>query len=96
MSYAAVRTMEQCADIVVAHGYADKYQFVLSKNTGFESCRASKIVSKISTMFASSYIFSWAQFFPHQLIHSEPMFDASILLFRIYEDLRDYLICCQE
>lgn len=91
MSYAAVRVMQEFADIVLAYGQSDEYSFVFNRNTTVYNRRASKIISTVNSLFTSSYVFFWSHFVPERQLLYPPTFDARIVLYPSDKNLRDYL-----
>lgn len=91
MSYAAVRVMQEFADVVLAYGQSDEYSFVFNRNTTVYNRRASKILSVVNSLFTSSYVFSWSHFIPEKGLLYPPAFDARIVLYPTDKNLRDYL-----
>lgn len=91
MNYAAVKVMREFNEIVIAFGQSDEYSFVLHKSAEVYNRRASKILTCINSLFTSSYVFHWSEFFPNQSLLYPPCFDARIVLYPSDENLRDYL-----
>lgn len=91
MNYAAIKTMNEFNDIVIAFGESDEYSFVLHKSAQVYNRRTSKILSCINSLFTSSYVFHWPDFFPEKQLLYPPTFDARIVLYPTDENLRDYL-----
>lgn len=91
MSYAATKVMKEFNEIVVAFGQSDEYSFVLHKSAEVYNRRASKILSCINSLFTSSYVFHWPEFFTNKKLLYPPSFDARIVLYPSDENMRDYL-----
>lgn len=91
MSYAAVQVMKEFNEIVIAFGQSDEYSFVLHKSAEVYNRRASKILTCINSLFTSSYVFHWPNFFDDKKLLYPPSFDARIVLYPSDENLRDYL-----
>lgn len=91
MSYAAIQVMNEFNEIVIAFGQSDEYSFVLHKTAEVYSRRASKILTCINSLFTSSYVFNWSNFFDDKQLLYPPSFDARIVLYPSDENLRDYL-----
>ena len=51
----------------------------------------SKLVTNVVTLFSSSYVFYWNQFFPTQELLYPPMFDGRVVLYPSEKNLRDYM-----
>ena len=75
----------------VSYGQSDEYSFVFRPDTGVYSRRASKIVTNIVSLFASSYVFHWREFFPDKSLLSPPSFDGRAVLYPSISNMRDYL-----
>lgn len=91
MSYAASQVMKEFNEIVIAFGQSDEYSFVLHKTAEVYNRRASKILTCINSLFTSSYVFNWSNFFTDKQLLYPPSFDARIVLYPSDENLRDYL-----
>lgn len=91
MSYAAVKVMQEFNDIVLAFGQSDEYSFVFHKSAAVYNRRASKILTCVNSLFTSSYVFHWPNWFPEKRLLYPPSFDARIVLYPSDENLRDYL-----
>lgn len=91
MSYAAIKVMQEFNEIVLSFGQSDEYSFVLHKSADLYSRRSSKIVTCINSLFTSSYVFHWPEFFPDKKLLYPPSFDARAVLYPSDENLRDYL-----
>ncbi|XP_014260018.1 probable tRNA(His) guanylyltransferase [Cimex lectularius] len=91
MSRAAARVMNEFRDVVVAFGHSDEYSFVFKKNTDIYSRRSEKILSLVTSLFSSSYVFFWPLEFPEKKLLYAPSFDARIVLYPTVENLRDYM-----
>lgn len=91
MSYAATKVMKEFNEVVVAFGQSDEYSFVLHKSAEVYNRRASKILSCINSLFTSSYVFHWSEFFVGKKLLYPPSFDARIVLYPSDENMRDYL-----
>lgn len=91
MTYAATKVMKEFNEIVLAFGQSDEYSFVLHKTAEVYNRRASKILSCINSLFTSSYVFHWPEFFENRKILYPPSFDARVVLYPSDENMRDYL-----
>lgn len=91
MSYAAIKVMQEFNEVVLSYGQSDEYSFVLHKSTELYTRRSSKIVTCINSLFTSSYVFHWSEFFPDKTLLYPPSFDARLVLYPSDENLRDYL-----
>lgn len=91
MSYAASKVMKEFNEIVIAFGQSDEYSFVLHKSAEVYNRRESKILTCINSLFTSSYVFHWPDYFPNKKLLYPPSFDARVVLYPSDENLRDYL-----
>ncbi|XP_044738239.1 probable tRNA(His) guanylyltransferase [Chrysoperla carnea] len=91
MNYAAIDVMNEFRDIVISFGQSDEYSFVFHKGALLYNRRHSKILTYVNSLFSSSYVFNWSQFFPSEKLQYPPSFDARIILYPSDENLKDYL-----
>lgn len=91
MNRAATAVLEDYKDVVIAYGQSDEYSFVLRKDTTLYNRRQSKIMSYINSLFTSSYVFYWKDYFKDQKLRYPPSFDSRVILYPSDENLRDYL-----
>ncbi|THD24790.1 Histidyl tRNA-specific guanylyltransferase [Fasciola hepatica] len=88
---AAERVMQRHTDVVLAYGQSDEYSFVFRRSTETFNRRASKLSSTVVSLFASSYVFEWSNFFPETRLLYPPAFDSRVVLYPTNSTLRDYL-----
>lgn len=91
MNRAAASVLEDYKDVIIAYGQSDEYSFVLRKDTTLYNRRQSKIMSYINSLFTSSYVFFWKDYFKDQKLRYPPSFDSRCILYPSNENLRDYL-----
>ncbi|KAK0060199.1 tRNA(His) guanylyltransferase isoform X2 [Biomphalaria pfeifferi] len=91
MSCAAQRVMNEFKEIVLAYGQSDEYSFVFHKNCQVFNRRASKIMTNVVSLFASSFTMYWPRYFNTQELQYPPAFDARVVLYPSDENLTDYL-----
>lgn len=91
MNKAAATVMEEFKDILLAYGQSDEYSFVLKKDTQLYNRRSSKLMTYISSLFSSSYVYFWKSYFSDNKLKYPPAFDSRIVLYPTDENLRDYL-----
>lgn len=91
MNKCAETVMKEFTDIVIAYGQSDEYSLVFKRSTTQFNRRASKLVTNVVTLFSSSYVFYWNQFFPTQELLYPPMFDGRVVLYPSEKNLRDYM-----
>lgn len=95
----ALDLMNKCADnvmcefneILLSYGQSDEYSFVFRPDTGAYNRRAAKLVTNICSLFASSYVFHWAEFFSDRPLLHPPAFDGRAVLYPTVKNMRDYL-----
>uniref|UniRef100_A0A131YW61 tRNA(His) guanylyltransferase n=1 Tax=Rhipicephalus appendiculatus TaxID=34631 RepID=A0A131YW61_RHIAP len=90
MTRCAERVMEEYSEICVSYGQSDEYSFVFRKNAELYNRRASKIMTNVCSLFTSSYLFYWPQFFTCP-VQYPPSFDGRVVLYPSDANLRDYL-----
>ncbi|CAG8521424.1 11220_t:CDS:2 [Acaulospora morrowiae] len=76
MNKCAATIINDIQDIVLAYGQSDEYR---------------KIVSTIVSLFTSSYVFYWKDYFPMKELLYPPSFDGRVVLYPADNNLRDYL-----
>ncbi|KAF5270512.1 hypothetical protein FQA39_LY08390 [Lamprigera yunnana] len=91
MNRAAMQVMLQYKDIALSYGESDEYSFVFRKETELHNRRATKILTYVNSLFSSSYVFYWNNYFHNQKLLYPPSFDARIVLYPSNENLQDYL-----
>ncbi|KAF9456567.1 Thg1 C terminal domain-containing protein [Collybia nuda] len=90
MDHAARDIMEEYPDIVLGFGESDEFSFLLRKSTTLYNRRESKIVSTLTSLFTSSYVFHWPEYFPNNPLKYPPSFDGRIVLYPADNHVRDY------
>ncbi|XP_059473605.1 probable tRNA(His) guanylyltransferase [Neocloeon triangulifer] len=90
MSKAASRVMTEFKEICLAYGQSDEFSFVFKRDTDLHKRRASKLMTCVSSLFSSAYVFHWPQFFDIPLKYP-PSFDGRVVLYPTTQNLRDYL-----
>jgi tRNA(His) guanylyltransferase len=91
MNKCAEAVMTEFTDIVIAYGESDEYSFVLKRKATLFQRRASKIETSVVSFFASNFVFHWHTFFPDTNLVYPPTFDARVVCYPSYENVRDYL-----
>jgi len=91
MSAAAQKVMADFPEIVLSYGQSDEYSFIFHKNSKLYNRRASKIMTNVVSLFASSFTFYWSKYFKFTELLYPPAFDARIVLYPSEENLKDYL-----
>ncbi|KAJ7140076.1 Thg1 C terminal domain-containing protein [Mycena crocata] len=90
MDHAATDMMEQYPDIILAFGESDEFSFLMRKSASLYNRRQSKIVSTLTSLFTSSYVFRWASYFPDTPLRYPPSFDGRLILYPGSSEIRDY------
>lgn len=91
MNNAAQTVMEEFNDIILSYGQSDEYSFVFRKETKVFNRRSSKLLSYVTSLFTSSYVFNWPQWMNDKKLQYPPCFDGRIVLYPSDTNLRDYL-----
>lgn len=91
MNKSALCVMQEFKDIVLSYGQSDEYSFVFRKETEVYNRRNCKILSYVNSLFSSSYVFFWKDYFHDIRLLCPPSFDARIILYPSDNNLRDYL-----
>lgn len=91
MQKAAEEVMLSFTDIVLSYGQSDEQSFVFKKSSNVFNRRQDKILSCVTSLFTSSYIFHWNEFFEEVKLEKIPSFDGRIVLYPTIEDLKNYL-----
>ena len=91
MNACAEHVMKEFTDVVISYGQSDEYSFVFRRQTDLYGRRSAKIATNVVSLFASTYVFKWRQFFPATELKYPPSFDARAVLYPTNDNLRDYL-----
>ncbi|KAL0722086.1 hypothetical protein Bca4012_036685 [Brassica carinata] len=91
MNSCAVAVLEEFEDIHFAYGVSDEYSFVLKRESDLYQRQSSKIISAITSLFTSTYVIRWVDFFPHKELKYPPSFDGRAVCYPTYKILLDYL-----
>ncbi|KRX88217.1 Phosphatidylinositol 4-phosphate 3-kinase C2 domain-containing subunit alpha, partial [Trichinella pseudospiralis] len=92
MSSAAKSVLHNYKDIRIAYGHSDEFSFVFCKRTNLWNRRLQKLLSTITSLFTSSYIFQWnLHFSDDRPLIWAPCFDGRVVLYPTDENLTDYL-----
>ncbi|KAK8850597.1 hypothetical protein IAR55_004516 [Kwoniella newhampshirensis] len=90
MDMAAKSVMGEYKDVILGFGESDEYSFLVKRSSTMYSRRRSKISSSIVSLFTSSYVFYWSQYFPNTPLRYPPSFDSRVVLYPGEKELRDY------
>ncbi|CAE6537794.1 tRNA(His) guanylyltransferase [Rhizoctonia solani] len=90
MDKAAQTVMEEYPDIVLGFGESDEFSFLFKKSTKLYNRRQSKIVSMLTSLFTSAYVFNWKTYFPDVELKYPPSFDGRVVVYPGKQEIRDY------
>ncbi|KDQ59148.1 hypothetical protein JAAARDRAFT_154422 [Jaapia argillacea MUCL 33604] len=90
MDHAARDVMDEFKDIVLGFGESDEFSFVFRKSTSLYNRRHAKILSTVTSLFTSSYLFRWSTHFPETPLRYPPSFDGRIVLYPSEKEVQDY------
>lgn len=91
MNRCAEQVLQDFRDIIIAYGQSDEYSFVFKKNCSTYNRRASKLMSTLVSLFASSYVYHWGDFMGDMKLQYPPAFDSRVVLYPSTQNVRDYL-----
>lgn len=91
MNKAATSVMSEVNDIILAYGQSDEYSLVFRRDTKLYKRRLSKILTNVCSLFTSSFVFFWKDFFPDVNMMYPPSFDGRIVVYPTNKNVRDYL-----
>lgn len=91
MNKCARAVMDDFNEIILAYGQSDEYSFVFRKDSQIYSRRGSKLITNIASLFASTYVFYWPQFFQNTVLKYPPCFDGRAVLYPSEKNIRDYV-----
>merc|ERR1719367_596116 len=80
MNACAEHVMNEFNDIVISYGQSDEYSFVFRRMTDLYGRRSAKITTNVVSLFASTYVFKWSEFFPSTKLMYPPSFDGRAVL----------------
>ncbi|XP_033147610.1 uncharacterized protein LOC103867714 [Brassica rapa] len=91
MNSCAVAVLQEFEDIHFGYGVSDEYSFVLKRESELYQRQSSKIISAIASLFTSTYVIKWGDFFPRKELKYPPSFDGRAVCYPTYKILLDYL-----
>lgn len=91
MNTAGVTVMEEFRDVILAYGQSDEYSFIFRKETNVFNRRAAKLLTYVTSLFTSAYVFNWNHWMHNRTLQYPPCFDGRIVLYPSDQNLRDYL-----
>ncbi|TFY67821.1 hypothetical protein EVJ58_g1382 [Rhodofomes roseus] len=90
MDHAARDVMNEFNDICLAFGESDEYSFLFRKSTTLYNRRQSKIITTVTSLFTSSYVYNWSKYLPDKELMYPPSFDGRIVMYPSPKEIRDY------
>src|SRR6266481_5739342 len=66
------------------------FSFVFRKSTSLYNRRHTKIVTTLTSLFTSCYVFHWQSYFPDVPLRYPASFDGRIVLYPSEREVRDY------
>ncbi|KIP07646.1 hypothetical protein PHLGIDRAFT_70673 [Phlebiopsis gigantea 11061_1 CR5-6] len=95
MDHAARDVLNEFKDIVIAFGESDEYRlvfthFLFRKSTQVYNRRHAKIVTTVTSLFTSSYVFNWSKYMTDTPLQYPPSFDGRAVLYPSPQEVRDY------
>ncbi|KAI0705792.1 tRNAHis guanylyltransferase [Cerioporus squamosus] len=90
MDHAARDVMNEFKDIVLAFGESDEYSFLFRRSASLYKRREAKILTTITSLFTSSYVFNWSKYLSDTPLKYCPSFDGRIVLYPTATVVRDY------
>ncbi|XP_054713494.1 probable tRNA(His) guanylyltransferase [Uloborus diversus] len=91
MNKSAVTVMNDIKDIIMSYGQSDEYSFIFERSTKLYKRRLSKLLTNVCSLFTSSFVFFWKDFFPDDTLLYPPSFDGRVVCYPTNKNLRDYL-----
>ncbi|KAF0700773.1 Aste57867_8726 [Aphanomyces stellatus] len=91
MNRCAKSVMAEFGDVVLAYGQSDEFSFVLSKHTNLYNRRATKLASTFVSLFTSSFVFYWPEYFDETQLKYPPAFDSRVVCYPSIQNVRDYM-----
>ena len=91
MLIAALNVMKNYSEIFISYGQSDEFSFILKRSTKLYNRRSEKILTNILSTFTSSYVYYWDKIFKNIKLQYPPTFDARIILYPSFQNIKDYL-----
>ena len=67
-----------------------RFSFLFKKSSALYNRRHAKILTTVTSLFTSSYVFNWSKYFPDTSLNYPPSFDGRITLYPSSKEVRDY------
>ncbi|TCD65247.1 tRNA-His guanylyltransferase [Steccherinum ochraceum] len=90
MDHAAKDVMNEFQDVILAFGESDEYSFLFRRSATVHKRRHAKILSIVTSVFTSSYVFNWPKYLSETPLKYAPTFDARVVLYPSSQEVRDY------
>ncbi|KAI0729243.1 Thg1 C terminal domain-containing protein [Fomitopsis betulina] len=90
MDHAARDVMNEFKDICLAFGESDEYSFLFRRSTALYNRRQAKILTTVTSLFTSSYVYNWQKYLPNKELKYPPSFDGRIVIYPSSKEVRDY------
>ena len=91
----ARHVMEDFADIDVSYGFKGEFSFIFKRTTSTFNRRRDKIITNLTSLFASTFAYRWSKYFSDQFKYP-PSFVATVTLFPRLRIVKDFLLWRQE
>ncbi|UZJ57518.1 hypothetical protein CBS101457_006838 [Exobasidium rhododendri] len=91
MNKAAQTVMNELRpDVTLSFGESDEYSFLLRRSCSLYNRRQSKLVTHIVSLFTSSYVYHWNDYFPQKRLKYPPSFDGRLVVYPGEKEVIDY------
>ncbi|OII74641.1 uncharacterized protein cubi_00194 [Cryptosporidium ubiquitum] len=91
MNRCAENVMKNLGDIVISYGQSDEFSFIFRRKTDLWNRKSDKILTNVVSLFTSSFVFYWDNYFPNTKLLYPPTFDGRIITYPTDEDIKTYL-----
>lgn len=66
------------------------YSFLFRRSTALYNRRQAKILTTVTSLFTSSYVYNWQKYLPNKELKYPPSFDGRIVIYPSSKEVRDY------
>lgn len=66
------------------------YSFLFRRSTTLYNRRQAKILTTVTSLFTSSYVYNWSNYLPDKELKYPPSFDGRIVMYPAPKEVRDY------
>ena len=91
MTKCAQKCFEEFADCCFAYGESDEFSFVLKPDAQLFKRRRAKILTCFLSLFSTSFVFHWKDYYPDKPLLYAPIFDGRIVIYPTLKNIKDYL-----